>query len=250
MTRELEENDSVYRIAIVDDSTRDAGQLEELIEGYFAKSANRRYMVRLYQNSSALLWDLDDRKQFDIYFLDVEMPEQTSGLELAYKIRTYCLEAVIIYVTNYVKYAPQAFEVNAFRYIPKQMLGEKLGEALDCILPKIDRQDQRTYVIEVQGRLERILYKNIVFIGKDGKYITIHHRDGESRERKSLSQIMDALKAPEFVYIDKGYIVNIQHIESLQKDCILLKNGMELKISRSKYRDVKEKAADYWRGLR
>lgn len=250
MTQDSAGNDSVYRIAIVDDNRKDAEQLKGLVEKYFAGSPKKRYAVSLYQNSSALIWDLDDRKQFDIYFLDVEMPEQASGLELAYKIRIYCMEAIIIYVTNYVKYAPQAFEVNAFRYIPKRLLSEKLDEALDCILPRIEQQDQRTYVIEVQGRLERILYKNIVYISKAGKYVTIHHRDGESRERKSLSRIMDALQAPEFVYIDKGYIVNIQHIDSLQKECILLKNGTELKISRSKYRDVKEKAAGYWRGLR
>lgn len=61
---------------------------------------------------------------------------------------------------------------------------------------------------------------------------------------------MDSLDAQEFVYIDKGYIVNIQQIESLRKDYVQLKNGMIFKISRSKYQCVKEKVAAYWRGLR
>lgn len=151
---------------------------------------------------------------------------------------------------SHIKYAPQAFEVNAFRYIPKRMLQEKITEALDCVLPRVEQMNQRTYVMEVAGGLEKIQYKNIIFISKDGKYIIIHHKNGEIRERKSLTQVMDSLNAQEFVYVNKGYIVNIQQIESLRKDCVILKNGTIFKISRSKYQCVKEKVAAYWRGMR
>lgn len=89
-------------------------------------------------------------------------------------------------------------------------------------MPKIEQVSQRIYVVEVAGGLEKILYKNIIFISKDGKYVIIHHKNGEVRERKSLSQMMDSLNAQEFVYIDKGYIVNIQQIESLRKDYVVL----------------------------
>lgn len=245
----LAEN-AAYHIAIVDDNMAEAEQLKGYIDKYFSEHLPNCYEVCIYQNSNKLIWDIEDRKYFDIYFLDVEMPEQIGGLELAGRIKLYDMEPVIIYVTNYVKYAPQAFEVNAFRYIPKRMLREKITEALDCVLPKIEQMSQRTYVVEVAGGLEKILYKNIIFISKDGKYVIIHHKNGEVRERKSLSQMMDSLNAQEFVYIDKGYIVNIQQIESLRKDYVTLKNGMAFKISRSKYQCVKEKAAAYWRGLR
>lgn len=243
-------NTIVYHIAIVDDNMEDAERLKKMIDRYFMKYPKKRYEVCIYQNSDKLIWDIEDKRCFDIYFLDVEMPEQTGGLELAYKIKSYDIEPVIVYVTNYVKYAPQAFEVNAFRYIPKRMLQEKITEALDCVLPRVEQMNQRTYVMEVAGGLEKIQYKNIIFISKDGKYIIIHHKNGEIRERKSLTQVMDSLNAQEFVYVNKGYIVNIQQIESLRKDCVILKNGTIFKISRSKYQCVKEKVAAYWRGMR
>lgn len=167
-----------YHIAIVDDNMEEAEKLKGFIDEYFSKGFPNHCEVCIYQNSNKLIWDIEDRKYFDVYFLDVEMPEQMGGLELARRIKSYDMEPVIIYVTNYVKYAPQAFEVNAFRYIPKRMLQEKITEALDCVLPKVEQMSQRTYVVEVAGGLEKIPYKNIMFISKDGKYVTIHHKNG------------------------------------------------------------------------
>ncbi len=250
MIRDNLTDDVVYHIAIVDDSIEEAARLKEFIVKYFVRYPGKNYEICIYHNGDKLIWDIEDRRYFDVYFLDVEMTEQTGGLELAYKIKSYDIEPVIIYVTNYVKYAPQAFEVNAFRYIPKRLLQEKITEALDCVLPRVEQMNQRTYVVEVAGGLEKILYKNIIFISKDGKYVRIHHKNGEIRERKSLSQMMAFLNAQEFVYINKGCIVNIQQIESLRRDCITAKDGTVFKISRSKYQYVKEKVADYWRGMR
>ncbi len=170
----LAEN-AAYHIAIVDDNMAEAEQLKGYIDKYFSEHLPNCYEVCIYQNSNKLIWDIEDRKYFDIYFLDVEMPEQIGGLELAGRIKSYDMEPVIIYVTNYVKYAPQAFEVNAFRYIPKRMLREKITEALDCVLPKIEQMSQRTYVVEVAGGLEKILYKNIIFISKDGNTDLFYH---------------------------------------------------------------------------
>lgn len=45
-------------------------------------------------------------------------------------------------------------------------------------------------------------------------------------------------------------IVKIRHIDLLKKDCITLRNGGKIRISCSKYKNVKEKMADYWREMR
>ena len=53
-----------------------------------------------------------------------------NGMELAATIRTYLPGALIIFITAYTKYALDAFELSAFRYIDKEMLPEKLPTAI------------------------------------------------------------------------------------------------------------------------
>lgn len=95
----LAEN-AAYHIAIVDDNMAEAEQLKGYIDKYFSEHLPNCHEVCIYQNSNKLIWDIEDRKYFDIYFLDVEMPEQIGGLELAGRIKSYDMEPVIIYVTN------------------------------------------------------------------------------------------------------------------------------------------------------
>ena len=56
---------------------------------------------------------------------------------MAREIRKYYFDPFIIYITDHVEYSPEAFEVNAFRYIPKIKLQEKLPEALSYAVVKI-----------------------------------------------------------------------------------------------------------------
>ena len=54
--------------------------------------------------------------EFDIAFLDIDM-EKVNGIELARKLRLKNPTSIIIFVTNFIQYAPEGYEVNAFRYL-------------------------------------------------------------------------------------------------------------------------------------
>lgn len=231
-------------IAIMDDCEQDRELFKYITHCYF-KNKKIEYEISVYENSSNLFMDLKD-KYFDIFLLDVEMPEQ-SGLQVAKEIRKYYLEPFIIYVTNYVEFAIEAFEVNAFRYIPKIMIGDKLPQAYDALLPKIENMDQSSYIVGKENGLERILYRDIFFIQKEGKYITIYHRNGSSKERKALKDIYEELNSDEFIYIDKSYIANVKHILSCHKGNVVMRNNMELPVSRPRYNEVKEKIMAFWK---
>ena len=52
--------------------------------------------------------------RYDVLFLDVLM-SPINGMELARKIRKYDENAIFIFLTFYLDYAPEGYEVNAFR---------------------------------------------------------------------------------------------------------------------------------------
>ena len=97
--------------------------------------------IETFQNAEWFLGGLGE-EQFDIYILDVEMPRKT-GLEVAREIRKRYPEPVLIFATNFADYAIEAYEVNTYRYIPKEVLEEKLKAALDALLPQILEREEK-----------------------------------------------------------------------------------------------------------
>ncbi len=242
----LEEQTKSCHIAIIDDMAADAELIRDVSNKYFEKHKGYRYEIEMYKSGGHLMEQIKEGKYYDIYLLDVEMPEK-SGLEIAKEIKGCYPDAFIAFVTNHMQYALSAFEVGASRYISKRQLFDKLPEAYDHLLPKLDLLDNRVYVIESVSNIEKILYRDIYYITKYSKYLTIHHRHGETKVRKTLSIIMDELDSPEFIYIDKGCIANMAHIASCKKEEVVMRNGDTLKISRPRYKQVRECIMAYWR---
>ena len=60
----------------------------------------------------------DEKFQFDIIFLDIEM-KTLNGVETAKKIRNVNKDIIIIFVTGYSEYVYEGYDVHAFNYILK-----------------------------------------------------------------------------------------------------------------------------------
>lgn len=61
----------------------------------------------------------------------------------------------MIFITNYMDYAVDAYEVNTYRYIPKTKMEEKLPEAYESLLPEFMKREEQYYVIEKKGEIEK-----------------------------------------------------------------------------------------------
>jgi len=69
---------------------------------------------------------------------------------------------------------------------------------------------------------------------------------GTSKVRKSLQQVFEELNTPEFIFIDRGYIVNIIQVMKISDGMAYLKSGVTLPISRSHLQEVKQQINKYW----
>mgnify|MGYP002552108967 CR=1 FL=1 len=93
------------------------------------------------------------------------------------------------------------YEVNTYRYIPKTKMEEKLPEAYESLLPELMKREEQYYVIEKKGEIEKIAYSDIYYMRKEGKYVVIVHRFGESKIRKSMIHFQEELKSREFLSV-------------------------------------------------
>lgn len=233
------------RIAIVDDFPESISQISRITEDFIQKSGIG-YLIRAYESPAELLFDLDQGKYYDLYLLDVQMPG-TNGIEVAREIRGKYFDPDIIYVTDYIEYSPQAFEVNAFRYIPKIKLREKLPEALEVMLLKLKDRKCSSYIIRHYLDVIILQCRDIYYLKKEGKYVEFCCGQGTERERTTLKAVLSKLPPEEFVEIGRGHAVNICHVMCLRQREIHLRNGEILPVSSSHLRLIQERIEAYCR---
>ena len=157
-----------------------------------------------------------------------------------------CHNIRIIFITSHVEYAIDAYELSIFRYVPKNDIGKRLAVAVRDAAGLIELESGQEYTIQTNNRMERIRYKDIIYIQRDGKNAGIVALNGTSKVRKSLQQVYEEINAPEFIFIERGCIVNIIHIIKIDESMVFLKNGVTLPISRSHLQGVKQYIAQFW----
>ncbi|MDD2957723.1 MAG: LytTR family DNA-binding domain-containing protein [Lachnospiraceae bacterium] len=234
----------MINIAILDDEEIYLEKERKITANYFA-AKGIECNIEACQNSKWFLYGIEE-EHYDLYILDVEMPEK-NGLEIAREIRRLYPEPVIIFVTNFIDYAIEAYEVNTYRYIPKEVLEQKLPEAYETLLPEIMEKEERYYIIKRKSDVEKIGYTDIYYLKKEGKYAVIIHKAGESRVRKSLTEVLQELDAREFTMVDKSYIVNLKHVMKLMNHDLYLRDGSILPIGMPRLGQVKRAITEYWR---
>ncbi len=234
----------MIKIAICDDEQALASANRKLTEQYM-KDSQEPAILEEYSSGEFLLADIQEGAYFDLILLDIEMPRK-SGMEITPQIKQYLPNVLIVFITSHLKYAIDSFALSIFRYIPKQELKPRLEQALHDALHYIKLEQNDVYTIQTQTRLEKILLKDILYIEKSGKNALIVTFYNQTKVRKSLSQVYEEINRDEFIYIDRGCIVNIIHVMQIKNGEAVLKNGEAKAVSRSHVQPVKEKIAAFW----
>lgn len=235
----------MLHIAICDDDNRAVIAHKEIVEKCLIESKTAG-KIAAYDTSENLIYDItEDSFFFDLILLDIEMPGNT-GMETAEKIKPYLPNVKIIFITSHIEYAIDAFELSIFRYVPKNDIEKRLSAALLDAIKLLQLEEGKTYTIQTNSRFEKIPYKEIYYIEREGKNAGIFTDHGVSKVRKSLQQVYGELDAEEFIYIDRGCIVNVIHIMQIKDGMAILKNGVSLPISRTHLQEVKALINQYW----
>ena len=236
---------AVIKVAICDDEEK-AVALHEQIVRKCLQSEGIGYEITTYTQSRNLIYDItDDGFFYDLILLDIEMPG-ISGMEIPQQLKGFLPNVRIVFVTSHTEYAIDAFELSIFRYVPKNNLEVKLAAAVTDAAKLIELEAGQEYTIQTASRMEKIPYKDIFYIQRDGKNASIISSVGIAKVRKSLQQVFDELNTPEFIFVDRGCIVNIIQIMKISDGMVVLKNGEQLPISRSHLQEVKQKINQFW----
>lgn len=236
---------TMLHIAICDDDTKIASQIEDYADRFF-----RTHCVdtktQVYQSGENLLYDLRDGIYYDLLLLDIEMPG-VDGMELAKSIHEDMPSARIIFITSHLEYAIEAYEFSVFRYIPKNRIEEKLSAALEDFYKLYRLERNEFYTIQVKNNIKQIAYRDILYILKDGKYAVFHLADGETKSvRRTLAQVFEEISKEYFCFADRGCIVNLANVVGMDEYGILLPGNQHIAISKANIPEFKATMLRFW----
>ena len=234
----------MLRVAICDDE-KILMEIEEIAGRFFRLNCIDN-KITIYQSSENLQYDLQDGIVYDLFLLDIEMPG-IHGMELAKEICERIPSAKIIFITSHPEYAITAYEYSVFRYIQKTMLHEKLFLALEDYYRLYALEKNEYYMIEIKNYLEKIPYRSIFYVLKEGKY-SVLYLEGERTVsvRKPLKQVFEELGQEYFYFADRGCIINLANVVGMDTGKILFPEQQNVTINKTNWIEFKESLLSFW----
>lgn len=223
------------KIAIVDDEKRE----QEIIAKYIWEWAEaKKELVEFFyfDSSEGFLFSWEDTKDYALLVLDIEMGG-ISGLELAKKIRYEDKSIPIIFVTGYDEYMQYGYDVSALHYLIKPVNKEKLFQALNKLSEK--EETVNSLILNSENEVRRIKINDVLYVEADGHGSVMHTVDEVIRLKESFGNIeKQVLPMGEAVKCHRAYLVNLRFVSAIQNTNLILDNGENLPISRSRMKNV------------
>lgn len=225
----------MYRFAICDDEPADLIYVKSKILEW----AKKRYLevdIREFPTAESFLFTYDGEKDFDVLFLDIEMGEM-SGVELAKRIRDQNKSIQIVFVTGYMEYISEGYDVEALHYLLKPVGKDKLEGVLDRALERIGMQE-KALLIQSAGETVRIPLYEIRFMEVQKNYVTIHGKEEYSMKR-TLKEVHKELDG-RFFQTHRSYIVNLGFVKKITKSAVVLKDETNIPLARGLYDKINQ----------
>lgn len=208
----------------------------EVIERYCQKTSLVDLRATFREPVKAI--EFLNRQKVDLIFLDINMPD-ISGMQL---VQTLSPRPMIIFTTAYSHYAVESYDLNALDYLLKPITFERFLAAINKAagtLPSksgASNEDEPAVFIKSGPQTYQVKIGEILYLEKDGNYITVHLKDKKILIRENMTDIFEIVPHGEFMRVHKSFVVAIRHITMIEVHQLII-NGEKIPIG-STYREA------------
>lgn len=232
------------RIAICEDNIAHAQILSRYINGW-AKHHRVTVLIVCYKSAEEFLLGWSKDNTFDLAFLDIEL-NHTNGLELAYCIRKQDQGMLLVFTTGLQNYVFRGYEVRAFRYMLKPIKEKECMKTLDAAYQIISNQNDDTFAIVQETQSIRLFKRDIYYFEMDNHYVIVHTTRGTYRYKERLSHIASLFGEPRFCKCHRSYVVNLEHVSTINENKVEIDNGDILQVSRARWQSLNQCFISYY----
>ena len=239
----------MLRIAICDDEENHLNQTAALLRTYLRSRPGLHGQTETFRSGGALLARAECAGGFDLYVLDILMPE-LSGIDTGRRLRALGEGGEIVYLTSSNDYAADSYDVRAFFYLLKPVEERKLFQVLDGAVEKLERRRSSAVVVTTADGPRRILLERIRYVERVGRCMHYDCTDGPVDSQSIRIPFREAtaplLADRRFCLCGASFVLNFQHVTGVNGQTALLDNGQTVTLPRSVATEFKKEWGNYW----
>lgn len=229
-----------YRFAICDDDQDYARYLEGLAAAW-AQGAGTALEVERFPSAQAFLFRWEERRDFDVLLLDIEM-DGMDGVKLARAVRRENDDVQIVFVTGYTDYIAEGYEVSALHYLTKPVNEEKLLQVLTRAVGRLKR-NEKALTLVLPDQTVRLPLPQVRYLEVVHNYVTVHAGRDYSVKRP-LSELEKELDG-RFFRVGRSYILNLAFVRRASRTEAELTTGERIPLPRGQYDKLNRAIIDH-----
>lgn len=221
----------MLRIAVCDDSTTDQGRICRAVI-----DARPEAQIRVFPSPGALLEEIGQNWIPTVALLDIQMAGM-DGIQLAKELNAHCPDCRIIFLTDYLEYATDVYDVRHSYFILKSQLEQRLESALTRALEELPRSPM--FTLRTKGELHLVSWDSVLYLERRLRktYIFSNNTCYETYEHPRA--VLAGAAYDSFCQCHQSFWVNLNRVSSLAEDHFRMDNGADVPISRSFQKSVK-----------
>jgi len=155
-----------------------------------------------------------------IIFLDINLGE-ISGIQLLESMR---IKSNVIITTAYPDFALKGYDLNVTDYLLKPFSFERFLQAVDKVQQATASNEpaiaKAFFFVKTANRLEKIFFDDVLYIEGRRDYRMIHTLSKKIMPLQTFIELEKEIPAAMICRVHKSYMVAINKIETVEKDCI------------------------------
>lgn len=226
------------RIAVCDDDLREQEQFEKALQGWDPTRTAEKFF-----HGSSLLEAAGEAPPFDIVFMDVYMPAE-NGVEIARALKRASPGTEIVFITTSETHAVSAFSLGALHYLVKPVTTEEIVEVFRR-LAEVRARQRETLSFSARGEICTILLNQICALKSRNHTVEISLDDGRQLKTRTPLYELEQKLDRRFLKVNRGVIVNMDHIERMGTECCILRDGSQLFLAARERHVIRAAYSDY-----
>ena len=187
----------------------------------------------------------------DIVIMDIRWGENDDqnldGIKMSVKLQTLYPKLKIVFLTGFIQYATDIFDARPSAFLVKPINEAKLYETIDKLVNEIRAEKSEALSLQCSGGVVNVRVCDIIYMESNKHELILYLNEGKQHVWMKLEDMMPQL--PDFfLRIHQSFAVNANYIQKFGAMKVILVNGKELSISRSRYKNAKEGFFDYLEG--
>lgn len=201
----------------------------QFLEEFVNKSSSLN-LIGTYSDSESVKQQLLKRKNIDLFFVDIEMPD----LDFFNYINNLDYQPKTIIISDNIQNALRAFDSNVIDFLLKPVNYSRFFKAVDKAMKfHMQKESKSSYGDEIFIKKGSLLVKikltDLVYIEALENYITLNTKDEKFTIHFTMKAFEEQLLSGVFIRVHRSFIVNKSMIRSVKEDSLDLMLGETLK---------------------